>query len=72
MAIHLRAARVNAKLTQEETVVRLREMGCKISKNTLISYEMYRTKPDIETAKMMAELYGRTVDEIIFFPEDCA
>ena len=72
MAIHLRAARVNAKLTQEETVARLREMGCKISKNTLISYEMYRTKPDIETAKMMAELYGRTVDEIIFFPEDCA
>lgn len=71
MAIHLKAARVNANLTQEETVALLRERGCKISKNTLISYEAYRTKPDIETAKMLAELYGRTVDEIIFFPEDC-
>ena len=72
MAIHLNAARVNAGFTREEAVKRLREMGCKISKNTLASYELYKTKPDIETAKMMSELYGWSVDDIIFYPEDCA
>ena len=72
MAIHLRAARVNAGFTQEEVVQELRRRGFKISKNTLISYEQYRTKPDIELAKALAALYGVTVDDIIFFPEDCA
>lgn len=72
MAVHLKAARVNAGYTQEEVVIELRKRGIKISKNTLISYELYRTKPDIETAKAMAELYRTTVDNIIFFPEDCA
>lgn len=72
MAIHLRAARVNAGYTQMEVVLELRKRGCKISKNTLSSYEQYKTKPDIDTAKMLAELYGTSVDNIIFFPEDCA
>lgn len=72
MAIHLRAARVNAGYTQDEVVAELRRQGFKISKNTLISYELYRTKPDIETAKALAALYRMTVDNIIFFPDDCA
>ena len=67
MAISLKAARVNAGLTQDETVDELRKMGHKITKNTLISYEKYRTKPDIHMAKAMAELYHRSVDDIIFF-----
>lgn len=61
MAIHLKAARVNAGLTQDMVVERLG-----INKNTLISYEKYRTMPDIETAKKLAELYGTTVDNIIW------
>lgn len=61
MAIHLKAARVNAGLTQETVAERL-----EISKNTLISYEKYRSKPDIETAQKLAELYGTTVDKIIW------
>ena len=61
MAIHLKAARVNAGLTQEMVVERLG-----INKNTLISYEKYRTMPDIETARKLAELYGTTVDNIIW------
>lgn len=69
MAIHLKAARVNAGYTQEEVVDALRKKGCKISKNTLISYEAYRTMPDIETALNLAELYGMSVDNIIFFAE---
>lgn len=62
MAIQLKAARVNANFTQEEAA---KEAG--ISKNTLASYEAYKTKPDIETAKRLADLYGMTVDDIIFY-----
>lgn len=62
MAIHLKAARVNAGLTQEEVAKALR-----ISRNTVVNYETYRSKPDIETAVKLANLYGMTVDDIIFF-----
>ena len=61
MAIHLRAARVNAGFSQSEVVDMLG-----ISKNTLISYEKYRSKPDIEMAQKLAGLYGMTVDDIIW------
>ena len=60
----LKAARLNADLTQTAAVDCLREMGVKISKTTLTSYEKYRTMPDIETAKAMATLYGLSVDDI--------
>lgn len=69
MALHLRAARVNAGLTQSDTVREMQKMGYKLSKNTLINYEKYRTKPDIDTAKALAVLYGLTVDDIIFFTQ---
>lgn len=62
MAMTLKAARVNAGLTQDEAV---KKLG--ISKSTLLNYESYRTKPDIEIAKKIAALYGVTVDDIIFF-----
>lgn len=61
MAIHLKAARVNAGFTQAYAAKVL-----KISKNTLVSYEKYKSIPDIEMAKKMAELYGMTVDNIIW------
>ena len=67
MAITLKAARVNAGLTQKEAAKRL-----KISKGTLTSYEKYRTIPGVDTAKKIAALYGLEVDDIIFLPEDCA
>lgn len=67
MAITLKAARVNAGFTQKEAAKRLG-----ISRGTLASYEMYRTKPDIEMAKKIAALYGTTVDGIIFLLNDCA
>lgn len=62
MAITPKAARVNAGLNQVEAAKALR-----INKNTLANYENYKTIPDIETAKRMAELYGCTVNDIIFF-----
>ena len=46
MKITLKAARVNAGLTQDDVARELR-----ISKGTLVNYEKYRTIPDIETAK---------------------
>ena len=62
MAIHLKAARVNAGYTQATAA---KALG--IGKSTLCNYEQYATKPDIETAKKIAKLYGLTVDDIIFF-----
>lgn len=67
MAITLRAARVNAGLTQKEAAMKLG-----ISRGTLASYENYKTKPDIDRAKKIASLYGTTVNGIIFLPSDCA
>lgn len=64
MPIHLKAARVNAGFTQSKVAESLN-----ISKGTLTNYELYRTQPDIETAKKMARLYGLSVDDIIFFVE---
>lgn len=62
MAIRLKAARVNTGMTQKEVCEALN-----ISKNTLINYELYRTIPDIETARKLARLYGMTVDDIIWY-----
>lgn len=67
MKIKLRTARVDAELTLEEAA---KKLG--ITKNTLISYEKYRTIPDMRVGKAMASLYGKSVDDLIFLPEDCA
>ena len=67
MKISLKAARVNAGLTQDEVIKEL-----KISKNTLVSYEKYRTSPDINVAKNIARLYKVAVTDLIFLPNDCA
>ena len=67
MAITLKAARVNANLTQKDAAELL-----KISKQTLANYEMYKTIPSIEMAQKIADLYGMKVDGIIFLPNNCA
>lgn len=59
MAIRLNAARVNAGLTQREAADALG-----ISKNTLLSYEKYKTKPSMEMGEKIAALYKTTVDAI--------
>lgn len=59
MEIIIKAARTNAGYTQKETA---KALG--ISKNTYASYENYKTIPDITTAKRIAILFGRSVDEI--------
>lgn len=64
MAMTLKAARVNADMTQLEAAKALN-----ISKNTLSNYEQYKTIPDIEKAKQIAALYGCLVNDIIFFKQ---
>lgn len=61
MAIQLKAARVNANLTQEAVAKELN-----ISKNSIVNYERYRSKPSVELAKKFAELYGMQVDDIMW------
>ena len=61
MAIKLKAARVNAELTQEAVAKELN-----ISKGSIVNYELYRSKPSVELAKKMAELYGMKVDDIVW------
>ncbi len=61
MAISIKAARVNAGLTQVQVAERLNK-----TKNTISSYEAYTSTPDIKTALEMAELFGMSVDDIIW------
>jgi DNA-binding XRE family transcriptional regulator len=61
MAITIKAARVNAGLTQTQVAE-----GVGKTKNTIASYEAYTTIPDINTAKAMADMFGMTLDDIIW------
>ena len=65
MAIQLKAARVNANLTQGDVA---KTLG--ISKNSIVNYEAYKSKPSVEVAKKFAELYGMKVDDIIWSAEE--
>jgi DNA-binding XRE family transcriptional regulator len=67
MLFSLKAARVNAGLTQDFVA-----KAVKKSKNTIVSYEKGRSIPDIETGKALASLYGLSVNDINFLPQDCA
>lgn len=64
VAISIKAARVNAGLTQIDVA---KELGK--SKNTIVSYESYTTIPDIQTAKAMAKLFKMSVDDIAWSKE---
>ncbi len=61
MALLLKAARLNAEKTQGETGAYVGK-----SKETIRSYEAYKSKPDVETALKIAEFYGVTVNDIIW------
>ena len=61
MNMSLKAARVNKGLTQEAAASQLG-----ISKQTLVSYEKYRTIPDVLMAQKIAALYESTIDALSF------
>ena len=60
--ISLAAARVNAKLTQQEVAERL-----KVSNKTLINWENGTTEPSFATLQVLADMYGISIDNI-FLP----
>ncbi len=64
--ISLRAARVNADLSQQEAAKRLG-----ISKATLQNYEAGNTVPDILMSRKIQDVYGFPMD-YIFFGTDTA
>ena len=64
MAICIKAARVNAGLTQEEVAKALNK-----SKNTIVSYEAYTSSPDITLAIAMAKLFDMDLGDIIWDKE---
>lgn len=59
--ISLKAARVNADLSQQEAAKRLG-----ISKATLQNYEAGNTVPDILMSRKIEEVYGFPMDYIFF------
>lgn len=59
--ISLKAARVNAELSQQEAAKRLG-----ISKSTLQNYEAGNTIPDILMSRKIEEVYGFPMDYIFF------
>jgi len=61
MALLLKAARINAEKTQEEVGLHIGK-----TKATIRSYETYKSKPNVETAKKIADFYGLSVDEIVW------
>ena len=63
--ITLKAARVNAKMTQKEAAEKL-----DISVETLANYEKGRSFPDVITLKKIELLYGVGYDGLIFFSEN--
>ena len=63
MEMTLKAARVNAGLTQNEAA---KMVGT--TKTTISNYERYLSKPSIERAQKLASAYGCTVNDLKFQP----
>lgn len=61
----LRAARVNAQLTQKEAAERLN-----VSNGTLCNWEKGISFPDIQQVNKICELYGVSLDNLIFLPDN--
>ena len=65
MKLTLKAARVNAGLSQIEAASALG-----ISSGTLYDYEKGKSFPTVPTIKKIEELYGVTFGDLIFLPGD--
>lgn len=61
--ISLAAARVNARLTQNDVAKALHE-----GKQTVVSWEKGKTEPKISQSRRLSELYNMPLD-YIFLPE---
>ena len=64
MQITLKAARVNAGLTQGEAA---KKLGTNVQ--SLVDYEAGRTMPNVDMVKKMIALYSVPFDCLNFYPE---
>ena len=67
LKINLAAARVNKGLTQREAAKRLR-----ISTKTLVNWERGVSYPNMAKIDDLCTLYGVSVDNLIFLPQNNA
>lgn len=67
MKLTLKAARINANLTQQEAAKKL-----KVSRDTVCNWEMAKSFPDAIKIKEIEKIYGISYDEIIFLPTNYA
>ena len=63
MKVSIKAARVNANMTQDEVYPVMH-----IAKSTLVSWEKHKTFPSVPQLNKLCGLYGCTIDDI-FVPE---
>ena len=69
MAITLKAARVNAGLTQATAVWKYNnETGGRLSQSTLLSWEKGRTWPTVQQFAALCKVYGVPMSDI-FIPD---
>lgn len=63
MAIHqnLKELRSASNMTQEQVAAQLN-----VTRQTISSYESGRTRPDIDTLARLAELYGASLEDILY------
>lgn len=64
LKITLKAARINAGLTQKQAADYLG-----VSNKTLCAWESGNTMPQIHRIDALCELYGVTYDQISFYPD---
>ena len=65
LKITLKAARINAGLSQKEAA---KKLG--ISNKTLCNWESGSSFPNVKRTAALCELYGVSYDNIIFLPSD--
>ncbi len=63
MKVSLKAARVNAGMTQAEAA-----RAIKVNPSTLGNWEKGRSSPPADKAKQLCDLYGATIADIFFEP----
>ena len=61
LQISLAAARVNAKMTQDDVAKAL-----KVSKNTVVNWENNKSEPNISQGRALSELFKIPLDNIFF------
>lgn len=65
MAMSLKAARVNAGMTQRQVVAEYNKLyGTKLSVTTLLKWERNYTYPTVQQFKALCDLYGLTMNDV--------